>query len=165
MHYVVALLDTPSHELNISRKEHGDVLTAAATNPDLVGGSRTTGRKPWSVQGDANSPFEEYGKMWELCLDKWIDEPRVPYFFIKYIQTTPQIKLSAYTSLLKKRENSNHRMLREEVVRSCDPLDDNSILKVAWGDPDEACRQIAKERVGVFTNYVGVQETRSQLKV
>ena len=73
--YVVALLETPSEELNLSRKEHAEVLRAAATNSDLIWGSRRTGRKSWVGGGEGNPPFKEYGEMWRLCLEKWIDEP------------------------------------------------------------------------------------------
>jgi hypothetical protein len=157
MRYVVALLETPSKELNLSRKEHAEVLSAAAVNPGLVGGSRRTGRKAWLGGGEGNSPFEEYGKMWELCLEKWLDEKIVPYLFIKYIQTTPKVKLVAYTRLLEKQENLDFKWLRAEVIRSCDPFDDKPVLKVAWDDPDEECRKIATERVGRLAGIVGVQ--------
>ena len=87
--------------------------------------------------------------------------PRVAYSFMMYIQTTPEVKLTAYTRLLENRENSDHKSLRAEVIRSCDPLLDKSVLKVAWGDPDEKCRKIARERVGRFTDYMGVKERKS----
>jgi hypothetical protein len=153
-YYLVALLETPTEELDMSRKEHVKILCAAAVNPRLIESSRSTGRKAWKGMDDWFPPFEEYGKMWDLCLDKWIDDFPVPYLFIKYIQTTPEVKLAAYTSLL----NDEH--LRKEVVRTCDPFIDTPVLKVAWDDPDEECRKIARERVGRFTNYVGVQEKK-----
>jgi hypothetical protein len=161
MRYVVALLDTSSAELNISRQEHADVLSAAAVNPKLIGSSRRTGRKVWAVEGDANSPFEEYGQMWKACLDKWIDQSPVPYMFIKYIQTTPEVKLAAYNRLLSKPDGSDFKLLREEVIRSCDPFEDKDILRIAWEDPDEDCRKIAKERVGRFVSYVGVKNKKA----
>ena len=154
MRYVVALLETPSEELNMTRKEHGEVLSAAAVNPDLVEGSRRTGRQAWLAEGEGNSPFEEYGKMWEHCLEKWIDQPPVPYLFVKYIQTTSEVKLAAYNRLVGK---ADYKWLREEVIRSCDPLIDDKVLKAAWNDADEDCRKIAKDRVGKFTSYVGVK--------
>jgi hypothetical protein len=155
--YVVALLETPSKELNMSRKEHVEVLWAAAVNPELVGGSRNCGRKSWIGGGEGNSPFKEYGKMWELCLDNWIDQLTVPYLFIKYIQTTPEVKLAAYKRLLEKREGSRYTELREEVIRSCDPFVDEEVLKLAWDDPEEKCRKSAQERVGRFTDLIGVK--------
>ena len=160
--YVVALLETPSEELNMSRSEHADLLRAAAVNPLLVEGSRRTGRQSWvGAFGDPFLACEEYGSMWKACLEKWIDEPRVSYFFIKYIQTTPEVKLAAYTRLLEKQEDSFCKRLRKEVIRSCDPFDDKPVLKVAWDDPDEECRKIARERVGRFTDFVGVEERKS----
>ena len=44
------------------------------------------------------------------------------------------------------------------------PLDDGPILKMAWNDPDEKCREIARERIGGLTEFVGVQETHTSLK-
>ena len=69
--------------------------------------------------GEGNPPFKEYGTMWTLSLDKWIDESLVPYLFFKYIQTTPEVKLAIYTRLLEKAED---QWLRVEVIRSCDPF-------------------------------------------
>jgi hypothetical protein len=157
MNYVVALMETPSEELKISQNEHIVVLTAAGQNPHLINNSRHTGRGMWEYRGDPNSPFEEYGQMWKLALDKWIDKPPVPFVFIKYIQTTPEVKLETYNRLLEKREANDMKWLRREVIRSCDPFDDKDVLKAAWGDPDEECRKIAQERVGALTNYVGVK--------
>jgi hypothetical protein len=161
MKYVVALMETPSEELKINQKEHIELLTAAGQNPKLINGSRHTGRGVWAVEGDANSPFEEYGQMWRLALDKWIDKPPVPFVFIKYIQTTPEVKLETYNRLLEKREANNLKWLRQEVIRSCDPFDDKNILKAAWDDPDEECKKIAQERVGVLTGYVGVKARKA----
>lgn len=158
MRFIVTLLDTPSEELNMTRKEHANVLCAAATNPKIVGSSRFTGRIGWVGGGEGNPPFKEYGTMWTLCLDKWTDESRVPYLFFKYIQTTPEVKLAIYTRLLEKAED---QWLRAEVIRSCDPFDDGPVLKMAWNDPDENCREIARERIGGLTEFVGVQETQT----
>src|SRR5579872_3568763 len=72
-HYVVALLETSSEELNLSRTEHAEILRAAAVNPRLIGSSRRTGRRAWAVEHDYNPPFKEYGMIWELCLKKWMD--------------------------------------------------------------------------------------------
>jgi hypothetical protein len=155
MHYVVALLETSSEELNLSRAEHAEILRAAAINPRLIGSSRRTGRDAWAVEHDYNPPFKEYGMMWELCLNKWMDEPLVPYLFTKYIQTTPEVKLATYQQLL---QNADSKWLRREVIRSCDPFIDKLVLKAAWDDPDEDCRRIAKERVGRLAKYVGVKE-------
>jgi len=157
-HYVVALLETPSEELGMTRKEHGEVLSAAAVNPHLVGGSRRYGREAYTDGEYGNPPSEEYGKMWEFCLDKWIDQPPVPYLFVKYIQTTPEVKLATYNRLL---EKADYKWLREEVIRTCDPFIDHKVLKMVWNDPDEGCRRIAAERVGRFTSYVGVKARKS----
>ena len=157
MQYVVALLDTASGGLQISQQEHIAVLTAAAQNPTLIGRSRNTVRREW---GEWDPPFEEYGQMWKLALDKWLNS-EVPYVFIKYIQTTPEVKLEIYNRLLEKREATEQKVLRREVIRSCDPFDDRNVLKVAWDDPDEECRKIAEERVGSFTDYVGVKTKKA----
>jgi hypothetical protein len=161
MQYVVALLDTASGELQISQQEHIAVLTAAAQNPRLINGSRHTGRDFWQVEGDVNPPFEEYAQMWELALDRWIDKPPVPFVFIKYIQTTPKVKLTIYDRLLKNELSKDQKWLRLEVIRSCDPFVDKDVLKAAWDDPDEECRKIAEERVGSFTDYVGVKTKKA----
>ena len=70
----------------------------------------------------------------------------------------PEVKLAAYTRLL---ENSNLKWLRQEVIRSCDPFIDKAVLKLAYDDPDEECRKIAKERIGHLAEYVGVKEKKS----
>ena len=150
--YVVALLATPSEELNMSREEHAAMLGAAAVNPGLISGSRRVGRDAWRTwSGDYNPPLEEYGQMWKLCLEKWMDTPTArylsetpPYLFMKYIQTTPEVKLSTYNHLLEKLDPNDSKWLRREVIRSCDPFIDNRILKLAWDDPDEECRGIAR---------------------
>ena len=145
--YVVALLETSSDELGLPRREHADILSAAATNPDIIESSRRTGRGVWVVDGDANSPFEEFGQMWKLSVEKWIDEARVVYGFLKYVQTTPTVKLETYNALLS--DTTNEAMwLRQEVIRSCDPIEDCSVLKAAWDDPAKECRKLAVERVG-----------------
>jgi hypothetical protein len=154
MHYVVALLDTASEELHISRDEHAEILRAAAVNPDLVGSSRRTGRNYWTVEGHANSPFEEYGRMWELCLEKWLSDRAVPYFFIKYIQTTPKVKLSTYNRLLER--GDDHNVLRQALIESCDPIRDGDVLKVAWNDPDKNCQEAARGRVGIYGKFLGL---------
>ncbi len=159
--YVVALMETSSEELEISVSQHVEILAAAGQNPRLITSSRRTGRGVWAVDGDANSPFEEYGRMWELALDRWIDKPPVPYVFLKYIQTTPEVKLAAYNRLLGSGKENDTKWLRAEVIRSCDPFDDKEVLKHAWEDPDEECRQIAEERVGHLTDYVGLKKRKS----
>jgi hypothetical protein len=161
MRYVIALLETPSEELNLNQEEHAQMLAAAAVNPQLVGSSRRTGRKAWIGGGEGNPPFKEYGEMWKLCLEKWIDKPPVPYLFIKYIQTTPEVKLAIYTRLLEKYGNLDYKWLRKEVIGSCDPFIDKEVLKAAWDDLDEECRATARERVGRFTDYVGVHKGKS----
>jgi hypothetical protein len=157
--YVVALLETPSEELGISREEHARILMTAAVNPNLIGRSRTTGREAWTgFDGDAFPPFEEYRKMWELSLERWLDDSGVAYCFIKYIQTTPEAKIAAYKRLMEKRNGKDWKWLREEVIRSCDPIRDSKVLKLAWDDPDEDCQKLAVERVGPFTDFVGVKK-------
>ena len=142
--YVVALLETASEELKISRTEHAGILLAAAVNPNLIWSSRRTGREAWRVGDHYNPPFKEYGEMWELCLEKWMDEPLIPHSFLKYIQATSEVKLATYKQLL---EKSDGEWLRREVIRSCDPFIDKPVLKLALDDPDEECRKIAGERV------------------
>jgi hypothetical protein len=74
--YVLAVLETLSEELNMTREEHVDVLWAAAVNPRIVEWSRRYGRKK----------TDDYGRMWELCLNKWMDPPPlVPLLFFKYV--------------------------------------------------------------------------------
>ena len=151
MRYVVALLETASEELDITRESHMHVLRAAALNPGMIGSSRMHGRKFWLGGDEGNPPFEEYGKMWLLSFEKWFDQPRVLYCFFKYIQTTPEIKLTIYRKLLEKDDDKEHGWLREEVIRSCDPFEDWAVLKAAWTDRREKCRDIAKERVGPYS--------------
>jgi hypothetical protein len=142
MRFVVALLETSSEQLEMNEYEHEKVLCAAAVNPDLIWGSR--------------SAFEEYGTMWTLCLDKWIDTT-VPEHFFKHIQTTSEIKKAIYQRLLEKEDDHHFKELRMYVIRSCDPLIDEPVLKKAWNDPDQECREIAKEQIGIFGDFVGVE--------
>lgn len=155
---VVALLETPSAQINMTREQHAEVLCAAAANADLVGSSRHTGRRGWVGGGEGNSPFEGFGTMWSLCLDKWMDQPSVPFCFFRYIQTTPEVKLAVYNRLLEKRDGSDRDWLRKEIIESCDPFDDSAVLRAAWNDPDEKCKEAARERVGSFSSFVGVNE-------
>ena len=67
-------------------------LTKAALNPELIGTSRLHGRKGSAVNGYGYEPFEEFGRMGELSVSKWMDRKSIPYFFLKFIQTKPQIK-------------------------------------------------------------------------
>lgn len=160
--YVVALLQTQSGELNLTDQEHIQVLTAAGQNPAVINDSRRTGREAWAVEGDAFPPSEEYGEMWRLVVDRWLKKAPVPMVFLKYIQTTPKVKLEIYDRLLRKEEAKNDfKWLRQEVIRSCDPFRDKDVLKIAWDDPDEECRKIAEERVGALTQYVGVKARKA----
>jgi len=45
---------------------------------------------------------------------------------------------------------------RQAIVESCDPILDKELLKAAWDDPNRHCRRFAKERIGKFTQFVGV---------
>ena len=145
---------TPTAELNITREEHANILIAAAVNQDLIGSSRWHGREAFKGF-DWSPPFEEFGQMWETCLTKWMDQPRVAFFFFEYIQTVPEKKLAVYRALL---ERSDHAALgrREAIVQSCDPILDKELLKAAWDDPHRHCRRVAKERIGKFVQFVGV---------
>jgi len=163
MRFVVALLETPSEQLGMSEYEHEKVLCAAAVNPDLVWESRSTGRDGSVACGEGYPPPEEYGKMWTLCLDKWIDTS-VPEHFFKHIQTTPKIKTAIYQRLLEKEDDRNFKSLRWHVIRSCDPLIDGPVLKTAWNDPDQDCREIAKQQIGVLGDFVGVQGIKRRWK-
>ena len=71
--------------------------------------------------GDPNPPFEEYGRMWDLCLDKWMVDRGVAYTFLTYIQTTPKKKLEVYTRLTGADSDKYKALLREAVIQSCDP--------------------------------------------
>lgn len=154
--YVVALLTCPTEELGLTRKEHADILSAAATSERMVWGSRHLGREWWDVAGDPNPPFEEFGEMWQLSLDKWADMPFVPYAFLRFIQTTPKVKLATYQRLLTADATTKPQQLREVLLDGCDPLTDKDVLKVAWSDPDPQCKAAAVKRVGEHKKWVGV---------
>jgi hypothetical protein len=155
--YVLELLKTPSDALHISREEHAQVLCEAARNPNIISGSRATGRKNWGYDDCSYGPSEEYGKMWDLCLE-WMDQSYVTHLFLKYVQTTPSKKLEVYNSFLK----SDEPFLRKDVIASCDPLLDKSVLKAAWSDPNEDCRTLAEKRVGRYTKQVGIKPWRNE---
>jgi hypothetical protein len=173
-HFVVALMETPSEELNISRVEHAEVLVTAAMNPKLINSSRLSGRQSWVVNDWPNEPIEEYAQMWELGVNKWMDQSRVPYFFLKFIQTTPKMKVAIYQTLLangkeaaepcpgmqvpfefhpvklsSSMKDGVQRMmvLREALIESCDPMLDGPVIKLAWIDPSEVCRKAVRERI------------------
>jgi hypothetical protein len=154
--YIVALLDAPTDDLGMSRSEHGEMLFAAAMNSRLVWSSRHHGRDFWVVEGDANPPFAEYGQMWEIALDKWLDMPCVPYAFLNYIQTTPAVKMQVYQKLLTMTEEHRPSGYRGALIEGCDPFKDKDVLKLAWKDPDEICRKVAEVRVGEYKKWVGV---------
>jgi hypothetical protein len=166
-HFVVAVMETPTEELNISRVEHAEVLVAAAMNPALIRSSRLSGRKWWVVDSYPNSPFEEFGKMWELSVSHWMDQHRVPYFFLKFIQTTPKMKSAIYQALLAKargeESDTGLMVLREALIGSCDPMEDSEVLKLAWTDPSEVCRKALKGRlgsydIGKYASFLGVNQ-------
>jgi hypothetical protein len=154
-HYVLALLDTSTERLGISRQEHAAIVCAGALNPDIIGESRFHGRDFWVVEGDPNPPFKEYGMMWDLCVDKWMQDRAVAYTFLTYIQTTPQKKLEVYKRL-QGEGDTRKKLLREAIIHSCDPIKDRDVLKTGWEDSDEECRKAAKERVGPYTKFVAV---------
>jgi hypothetical protein len=154
--FILDLLQTPTEELNITREEHATVVRASALNPGIINGSRLHARDYWMVEGDVNPPAEEYGKLWDACIDKWTDEFGVPYSFFSHVQTTPKKKLEIYTRLLSNHDKTQAG-LREAIIKGSDPMKDKEVLKAAWTDPNERCRLVAKERVGVYTKYVGVE--------
>jgi len=154
--FVVALLETPSSELEMSTGDHVDILVAAAVNPNLIGASRRTGRKNWKGF-DWDEPIEEYGIMWDLCLDRWAEEHRVPYYFFKYVQTTPAKKLATYQKLNEKNDDKEFAALRCAIIGSCDPITDVNVLRLGLEDRDEECRKAAGQRVGSYSQYVGVK--------
>jgi hypothetical protein len=145
---VVALLEARSEELTISRGDHAGVLRAAAFNPALIQLSRHFGResRPSFDRQDWFEPFPEFGRMWELSISKWMDIWGVPFMFLRYIQTTPEIKLSTYTALLEVGDKQS-AALREEIILSCEPRIDGAILSAAASDPDEKCRKTYEERM------------------
>ena len=154
-YYVLALLQTPTQELQITREEHASVAIAAAVNQDLIGSSRWHGRR--NFKGfDWSPPFEEFGQMWETCLTHWMDQPSVPFFFFRYIQTVPEKKLAVYRALLERTED-DVLACREAIVKSCDRILDRELLKAAWDDPHRHCRRFAKERIGEHAEFVGVK--------
>jgi hypothetical protein len=99
----------------------------------------------------------------DLCLDKWI-YTLVPECFFKHIQTTPEIKKAIYQRLLEKQDDRYFKNLRVDVILSCDPLIDGPVLKMAWNDPDQDCREIAKQQIGVFGDFVGVEGEKCRWK-
>ena len=101
--------------------------------------------------------------MWTLCLDKWINT-LVPECFFKHIQTTPEIKKAIYQRLLEKQDDRYFKNLRVDVILSCDPLIDGPALKMAWNDPDQDCREIAKQQIGVFGDFVGIEGEKRRWK-
>jgi hypothetical protein len=157
MRYVLALLNTETEELGVTRQEHARCLYAACTNPRLIFSSRIHGRETWAVEGDANPPFEELVQTWEINTEKWMDVGYVPFAFQKFIQTTPKVKLAVYQKLLAAPKEKKYRYFREALIESCDPWTDKTVLKAAWGDPDEKCKEAAVKRVGGYRKVVGVK--------
>jgi len=161
MRFVVVLLETPSEQVGMSKYEHLQVLCAAAVNPDLVWESRSTGRDGSVACGEGYPPPEEYGRMWMLCLDQWLDTS-VPEHFFKHIQTTPKIKEAIYQRLLEREDDRYFKDLRWYVIRSCDPPIDEPVLKMALNDPDQDCREIAKQQISVFGDFVSCEGGKSR---
>jgi hypothetical protein len=158
LRYLIKLLETETEDLGMTRKEHADMICAGAVNQRIVWSSRHHGRDYWMVYGDVNPPFEEFGQMWQLSLDKWMDLPFVPYAFLRFVQTTPKVKLATYQRLMNLPEDTRPHQFREVLIKGCDPFDDKDVLKLAWDDPDKDCREAARERVGELTNWVGVSD-------
>jgi hypothetical protein len=156
--FVVALLNADSEELGMTRDEHSKLLWAAATNTRIMWGSRRHGRDYWQVEGDVNSPSAEYGQMWELSLEKWMDKKYVPYAFLQWVQTSQKTKLAVYDKLLKLRKEDYPEMFRKAVIEGCDPITDSKLLKIAWDDEDKECRSAARTRVGSYMKWVGVSD-------
>jgi hypothetical protein len=152
--FVVGLLQADTSELGITREEHARLLFSAAQNPHLIVSSRHHGREVWAFEGDANSPFEEFGQMWEACVDKWMDQQHVVFSFLKYTQTTPQVKFKVYGKLI---GMTKAEYLRKAIIEGCDAFTDKIVLKAAWDDPDEECKKAAQEVVGNLKNIVGVK--------
>jgi hypothetical protein len=149
--FVVALMKADPLSLGMTRDEQASMIVAAARNPDLIDGSRGTGRKWWGVVGgEADPPFEEYGEMWRLTCDRWLDTD-VPFEVFRYIQTTPKVKLEVYNRCEGKGRNE---AFREIILGNCEPREDYEILKLGWNDPGEECRRTAKRRVGSYPNWV-----------
>src|ERR1700691_3288531 len=97
------MMETTTEELNIRRFEHSNILVAAAMNPKLIGSSRFSGRQSSATYDWPNPPTKEYGQMWELSVNKWMDRGTVvPYYFLKFIQTTAATKVAVYEILLAK---------------------------------------------------------------
>jgi hypothetical protein len=156
--YLVALIDADTTQLGITRKEHADMIYAGVINPRVLWSSRHHGRDYWVAFGDPNSPFEEFGEMWQLSLERWMDLPFVPYSILRFVQTTQEVKLAIYEKLLKWPEDAGPQQFREVIIKGCDPFTDRDLLKVAWDDPDKECREAARERVGRLTKFVGVSD-------
>jgi hypothetical protein len=156
--YVVALLNADTAELGITREEHANVVRAGAFNPRIVWSSRHHGRDFWvGFDGGGEAPFREFGQMWETSINRWLDIPSVPYAFLKFIQTTPRVKLAVYQQLLDMPESQSPKFLRVALIESCDPLTDKDVLKVAWNDPDKSCKEAAEKRVGNYRGFIGVK--------
>jgi hypothetical protein len=155
--FILALLEEPTASLGMTRKEHADMLFAAATNIRIVWSSRHHGRDAWLSGDEGNPPFEEFGEMWKVSLDKWMDIPTVPYVFIRYVQTTPEAKLATYERLLKASQDIKPQHFRKFIIDGCDPVTDSKVLKRAWDDPDKDCKEAARERVGSFATWLGVK--------
>lgn len=149
--FVVALMKEDSTSIGITREEHAKLIYAAAHNPDLIGSSRRTGRDFWVGGGEGNPPFQEYGEMWRVAYARWLDTIAV-YAVFRYIQTTPKIKLEIYNLCA----GQDREALRETILGSCEPLKDGEILKLGWNDPSDRCREIAHDRIGSHTRWVGV---------
>jgi hypothetical protein len=91
---------------------------------------------------DVNPPFEEFGEMWELSLDKLMDRPFVPYGFLRFVQTTPKVKLATYQRLTNSMRSSSKAVIRSWI----------RMFKLAWGDPDKACREAVRPRGSEWAN-------------
>jgi hypothetical protein len=137
-------------QLGTLESEYVEAMSVAALNPNLIERSRRQGRGWYSVFGDANSPMDEFGEMWELAATTWLERNPVPYCVFSFIQTKASIKLAIYQRLT----GEENEVFRKAIISGCEPGEDRELLNIGLKDSRRSIVEAAAERCGDYLPYV-----------
>jgi hypothetical protein len=146
----LAIMKVSPSELGTLEAEYVEAMSVAVLNPNLVERSRRQGRDWYSVFGDASSPMDEFGEMWELAATTWLKSNPVPYCVFSFIQTKASIKLAIYQRL----SGEENEVFREAIISGCEPGEDRELLSIGLEDSRRSIVEAAIERCGDYLPHV-----------